>query len=107
MPLAPMTGRRGERYGDQWSASRQNDTLDRGTPSSTSRRDRRGALCRFLCGLASGMIPSFARLKQRRTFSVAAVFAVLLGSLAPGAFGGVVVWAFCEFNDELRYGPCE
>jgi len=53
------------------------------------------------------MIPSFARLKQRRTFSVAAVFAVLLGSLAPGAFGGVVVWAFCEFNDELRYGPCE
>jgi hypothetical protein len=88
MPLAPMTGRRGERYGYQSSASRWNDTLDR-------------------CGLASGMIPSFAGLKKRRTFNVAAVFAVLLGSLAAGAFGGVVVWAFCEFDHELRDGPYE
>jgi hypothetical protein len=53
------------------------------------------------------MIPSFAGLKKRRTFNVAAVFAVLLGSLAAGAFGGVVVWAFCEFDHELRYGPYE
>ena len=53
------------------------------------------------------MIPSFAGLKKRRTFNVAAVFAVLLGSLAAGAFGGVVVWALCEFDHELRYGPYE
>jgi len=68
------------------------------------RCDRLGALSRFLCGLASGMIPSFAGLKKRRTFNVAAVFAVLLGSLAAGVFGGVVVWALCEFDHELRYG---
>jgi hypothetical protein len=105
MPLAPMTGGRGERYGYQSSASRQSDTLDRGTHSSASRRDRRGVLSRFLCGVASGMIPSFAGLKKRRTFNVAAVLAVLLGSVAAGVFGGVVVWAFCEFDHELRYGP--
>jgi len=53
------------------------------------------------------MIPSFAGPKKRRPFNVAAVLAVLLGSLAAGALGGVVVWAFCEFADELRYGPGE
>jgi hypothetical protein len=53
------------------------------------------------------MIPFFAGLKKRRTFNVAAVFAVLLGSLAAGVFGGVVVWALCEFDHELRYGPYE
>jgi hypothetical protein len=51
------------------------------------------------------MIPSFAGPKKRRPFNVAAVFAVLLGSLAAGALGGVVVWAFCELDHELRYGP--
>ena len=53
------------------------------------------------------MIPSFAGLKKRRPFNVAAVFAVLLGSLAAGALGGVVVWAFCEFAHELWHGPGE
>ena len=81
--------------------------LTRGTRSSPSRRHRLGALSRFLCGVASGMIPSFAGLKKRRTFNVAAVLAVLLGSLAAGAFGGVVVWVFCEFDHDLRYGPYE
>ena len=107
MPLAPMSGGRGGRYGYQSSASRQNDTLDRCTRSSTYRCDRRGALSRFLCGLASEMIPPFAGLTKRRTFNVAAIFAVLLGSLAAGAFGGIVVWAFCEFDHELRHRPCE
>jgi hypothetical protein len=51
------------------------------------------------------MIPSFAGPKKRRPFNVAAVFAVLLGSLAAGALGGFVVWAFCELDHELRYGP--
>jgi hypothetical protein len=53
------------------------------------------------------MIPPFAGLTKRRTFNVAAIFAVLLGSLAAGAFGGVVVWAFCEFDHELRHRPGE
>ena len=53
------------------------------------------------------MIPSFAGLKKRRPFNVAAVFAVLLGSLAAGALGGVVVWAFCECAHELWHGPGE
>ena len=51
------------------------------------------------------MIPSLAGPKKRRPFNVAAVFAVLLGSLAAGALGGFVVWAFCELDHELRYGP--
>ena len=50
------------------------------------------------------MIPSFAGLKQR-PFNVAVVLAVLLGSLAAGALGGIVVWAFCELDRGLRYGP--
>jgi len=64
-----------------------------------------GVVSRLLCGLAPGMIPSFAGLKKRRPFNVAAVLAVLLGSLAAGALGGLVVWAFCELDHELRYGP--
>ena len=50
------------------------------------------------------MIPSFAGL-MKHPFNVAAVFAVLLGSLAAGALGGIVVWAFCELDHGLRYGP--
>ncbi len=105
MRLALITGGRGEHYGYQSSAGRQSDPLDRCTRSSTSRRDRLGALSRLLCGLAPGMIPSFAGLKKRRPVNVAAVLAVLLGSLAAGALGGLVVWAFCELDHELRYGP--
>lgn len=102
MPLAPMTGGRGERYGYQSSADRPSDTLDRCTHSSPSRRDRRGALSRFLRGLASEMTST-----NRRAFNVAAVLAVLIGSLAAGVFGGIVVWAFCEFGHEMRYGSSE
>jgi hypothetical protein len=36
--------------------------------------------------------------RKRRTITVAAVFAVALGSLAAGAFGGLMVWAFCELD---------
>jgi hypothetical protein len=35
---------------------------------------------------------------KRRPLNVAAVFAVLLGSLAAGGLGALVVWAFCEFD---------
>jgi hypothetical protein len=102
MPLALMTEWRGGHDGYRSNATPQNDTLDRCAHSSTSRRDRLSALSRFLCGLASGMTST-----KRRTFNVAAVFAVLLGSLAAGAFGGIVVWAFCEFGHDMRYGPSE
>jgi hypothetical protein len=44
---------------------------------------------------------------NRRAFNVAAVLAVLIGSLAAGVFGGIVVWAFCEFGHEMRYGSSE
>jgi hypothetical protein len=37
-------------------------------------------------------------INQTRVRNIAAVFAVVLGSLAAGIPGGVVVWAFCEFD---------
>ena len=35
---------------------------------------------------------------KRRPLNVAAIFAVLLGSLVTGAVGGLVVWSFCELD---------
>ena len=42
--------------------------------------------------------PQWQPSTKRRTLNAASVFSVLIGSLAAGAFGGFVVWAFCEFD---------